>query len=188
MKLVFSGRIQLLFLLTLLTTADSFSQGNTYVGVNPTVELIYGSVVVAGGGITLERQFTKHSGIETGIYYRSHKRDWFVITNTDMFNYSVAERYVSIPLLYKYYSRFFNFSIGASFDCFAGWKQKSGTAGLTVNNYSVSPAIAVGVLTKVSKRIHINDQFFLEPELRFNPNISTETVYIGIGMAAKVRL
>jgi hypothetical protein len=188
MKLISSGKIQLLFLPMLLLAANSFSQAKNYVGANATVELIYGSVVIPGGGITIERQFTKHSGIESGIYYRSHLRDWYAQTATDLFTYSVAERYISIPLLYKYYSSFVNFSVGPSVDYFAGWKQKTGSAGLNVNDYSVSPAISVGVLAKVSKRIYLNDRFLLEPEVRFNPIISTESAYVGIGIAAKVRL
>jgi hypothetical protein len=188
MKLIFSGKIQLLFLLMVFVAANSFSQAKTYAGVNPTVELIYGSVVIPGGGLMIERQFTKHSGIESGVYYRSHVRDWYVQTISDLFTYSVAERYISVPLLYKYYASVVNFSVGPTFDYFAGWKQKSGSAGLKVNDYAVSPAISIGVLSKVSKTINLSDRFFLEPEIRFNPIVTTRSAYVGIGMAAKVRL
>jgi len=111
-------------------------------------------VVVHGGGITIERQVTKHSGIESGIYYQLLLMDWYVQTSTNLFIYSVSEWYISIPFLYKYYSYFVNFSVGLTFDYFVGCKQKSGSAGVKVNDYSVSPAIAVGLLAKVGKRIY----------------------------------
>ncbi len=188
MKINILLRMLIPFFLILFSVLHSFSQAKTQVGLNLTVELLSGSTFVPGGGMMVERQVTRHSGIESGIYFRSYITDGYVQPGNNFYAFSISERYLSIPVLYKYYSRIVNFSIGPSFDYFLGWKQKSGLPDVKVENYSISPAIAIGIQTKLSKPIILSNRFILEPELRFNPIISTERSYLGIGIAAKYKL
>ncbi|MBA2500544.1 MAG: hypothetical protein H0V30_12515 [Chitinophagaceae bacterium] len=45
----------------------------------------------------------------------------------------ISEKYLHIPVVYRYQSRIINFTAGTSFDLFLGWKDKSENASLKVN-------------------------------------------------------
>ena len=161
----------------------------TYVGFNFINEISEEESAVATGlGLTIERQFTKHSGIESGLYYRTNKTTFYFTDNISNFtnNYTVAERYLSIPFLYKFYSRILNISAGPTFDYYVGWKQKAGI--VKVDNYSMDPNVGLGFMFKLSKKINLSDHIILEPELRLNPILTYERVYLSLGIAAKYRL
>ncbi|MEO5890122.1 MAG: hypothetical protein ABIQ31_07715 [Ferruginibacter sp.] len=190
MKYLLSSTNYVALIFIIFLPSICFSQvKSTYVGLNVISEfessLANGT---PGVGITIERQLTKHSGIESGIYYRTHIYNQTFITNSTVFSFSVSEKYISLPLLYKYYSRIVNLSAGATVDYFAGWSQKSGTDGLKVNSHSVDPNFAFGIMAKAGKSFPINKQLFIEPELRFNYIMPTLRNYFGIGVSLKYKL
>lgn len=169
------------------------AQKSTLVGLNFTTET-YGEQLRPGVGLIIERKLTRKSGIESGIYYRTYHTDWSTTVTGGSnppvtFYYTIAERFISVPVLYKFYSRIVNLSAGLSFDFYMGYRQKnkSGT-GLVVNSYSIDPNMAVGVQVKMSKPIRLDDKLVLEPELRLNPVITYNRSYAGIGLTAKYRL
>ncbi len=164
----------------------SFGQKATYTGITLTTEMTSEGDVVAGLGLNIERKITKHSGIESGLYYRTYKTSLYISTGTDYNNFAISERHISLPVLYKFYSRIINFSVGPTFDFYVGWKQKSGY--VIVNTYSIDPSFAFGFITKFSKQINLSDHLFLEPELRLNPILTYNRAYIGLGIAAKYKL
>ena len=190
MKHIFSSRIYVPLLFVIFLPAISFSQNKaTYVGLNLTSEfestLENGTL---GLGVTIERKLTKHSGIESGLYYRTCIYQQTFVTNSTLFAFSVSEKYISFPILYKFYSRIVNLSVGPSVDYFAGWNQKSGTDGLKVDDHSVDPNFAFGIMAKAGKSFPLSKQLFIEPELRYNRIIPTLRNYFGIGISMKYKL
>lgn len=179
--------------LFILFSSSLTAQKTTLAGINFTTET-YGEQLRPGIGLVIERKLTKRSGIESGIYYRTYHTDWSTtLTNGSnppvIFYYTIAERFVSLPILYKFYSRIVNLSAGLSFDFYMGYRQKnkSGTP-LVVTSYNIDPNMAIGVQVKMSKPIKLDDKLILEPELRLNPVITYERSYAGIGITAKYRL
>ena len=172
----------------LLLSSFSFAQKQTYAGLNFINEISDESSVTAGIGLTIERQFTKHSGIESGLYYRTNRSSFVVEDNISRLtdNFIVAERYISIPFLYKFYSRILNISAGPTFDYSVGWNQKAGIVKL--ENVSMDPNVGLGFMVKLGKKINLSDHIILEPELRFNPILTFERAYFSLGIAAKYRL
>ncbi len=135
-------------------------------------------------GFQVVYQLKKHGGIESGLYYRPVKNTLFVSyydpgTN---FNYTgvavISEKYLHIPVLYRYQSRIINFTAGTSFDLFLGWKDKSENASLKVNSYNPASSIQVGAVVSISKSILLSEKIILEPEVRFNPIITSEDPYV----------
>lgn len=172
----------------LLFTSNLLAQKKTYAGLNFVNEISDESSVTSGLGLTIERQFTKHSGIESGLYYRTNRSLFFYEDNISRLtdNYIVAERYLSIPFLYKFYSRILNISAGPTFDYFVGWKQKAGT--IKLDNVYMDTNVGLGFMLKLGKKINLSDHLILEPELRFNPVLTFERAYFSLGIAAKYLL
>ena len=190
MKHFFSSKIYVPLLFVIFSPTISFSQNKaTYVGLNLTSEfestLENGTL---GLGVTIERKLTKHSGIESGLYYRTCIYEQTFVTNSTVFAFSLSEKYISFPILYKFYSRIVNLSVGPSVDYFAGWDQKSGTDGLKVDDHSVDPNFAFGIMAKAGKSFPLSKQLFIEPELRYNRIIPTLRNYFGIGISMKYKL
>lgn len=178
-------------LLIMLLANKSFSQKGAYAGLSFTVESS-GNGFQPGTGVVFERQATKHSGIETGLYYHNYVFSGDIIytdsTGSRFFPFTLSERHLTIPGLYKFYSRIVNVSAGPAFDFYTGWKQRAKSPGVTVNNYTIDPAFKVGFFAKVSKRIKLSDDFLLEPEIRINPVFNSSRYYAGFGIAGKYKL
>ena len=167
---------------------SSYSQKKIINGFDFTYETI-GGEFLAGGGATFETRFTKHNGFEAGLFYRSYKTNGFLNGDYPTVHfYEIAERYLSIPVLYKFYSSIVNFSAGPTFDIFVGWKQTVGKSVYKVENYSTSPGFGIGGMLKLSKTINLSDRLLLEPEIRYNHIFNTQNNYGGFGLAAKYRL
>ncbi len=173
--------------LCMLTMCNSSlpAQEQTRIGVAYTLDLQNGSTFQSGFGGLLERKLTKRSGVETGLYYRVHNLIFF----SNIFDQGtlifvgrgvIQERFLSIPLLYKFYSPVVNFAVGPSVDFFLGWRQSQGQPDIVVDDYSLNPVFLTGVLVKVSKEFQIADQWLIEPEFRYNLMLDGSRRYFGI--------
>ena len=175
----------------IFTSLNLFAQKAKYLGLNATLETS-SSNFRPSAGIIYEQRFTKRSGIETGIYYRNYIQNLVVIFNTptssDVANIRLSERHLSIPALYKFYTRLVNISAGPSFEFYLGWKEKSDNQTIKTVDYSNNSAFNIGLMAKISRSIKLNERFNLEPEVRFNPIITNDRAYIGLGLAAKYKL
>lgn len=100
----------------------------------------------------------------------------------------IVERFISVPVLYKFYSRLVNVSAGMSFDFYVGFRHKNKSQQITVTDYNIDPNMALGVQLKISKPIRLDDRLILEPELRLNPVITYNRAYGGLGITAKYQL
>lgn len=110
-------------------------------------------------GLSFEARFTRHSGLETGFYCRNVK---FPAGTADFpLSYPYPgwhERYFSIPVLYKFYSRIVNVGAGITCDFMFDNPHDS--------RYDRN---RVGILLKISKDIRLYKGLFLEPEFHYNP-------------------
>ncbi len=171
--------------LFLFSSTALLAQRQTAIGLNFTVETTADEDgALAGLGAVADFKITKHSGLETGVYLRSYKTRIRIFTPTDSWLVTVAERHLSIPLLYKFHSRIVNLAAGPTFDFFMGWEQK-GNKEAVVNAYSIDPEFNVGIMGKISKRINLSARFILEPEIRLNLIPTSDRSYVGAGIAGK---
>lgn len=132
-------------------------------------------------GISFEARITRHSGIETGFYYRNVKYSGGISLADPSIRYgSSYSRYFSIPVLYKYYSRILNIGAGMNYD--VRFSQSENSPGDAKNRF--------GFIVKVSKDITLSKHLFLEPEFHFNPfwaDGSCEKSWIGFQIGLKYR-
>lgn len=187
--------IQIIFKrFALLTAALSvgticLSQKQTIVGLSLTGENTSSSNFVVGIGGTFERQFTKSSAFETGLYYRNFKVYQQVLVNYSVYGFrNIKEEYVSIPVLYKFKSSILNFSIGPTFDFYLGWKTTGESSNIGKEGYDANTKFYVGLLGKVSKTISLTDRILFEPEFRYNPIFSNQRSFYGGAISFKYTL
>jgi hypothetical protein len=183
-------RASFVFFLTLISFG-SFAQKTKYFGINVILETSP-RALQPSLGINYEQRFSKRSGFETDILYRKYiENSVFTISNGSEVNTSnirLKESHLSIPALYKFYTPFIDISAGPSFEFYLGWSHTSSNPTIRMTGYSGQNTFNLGLLTKVSKRIKLNEQFYLEPEVRLNPIVTNDRAYIGFGLAAKYRL
>jgi len=145
-------------------------------------------------GFQLVYQKGKHGGLETGLYYRPVRTEFLVNVSAGSTNYTavaiVSEKFLSIPVLYRFQSRIVNFTAGTSIDLYLGWKDKSDKNTITVNSYNRSATINAGAVVSVSKSIHLSNKLLLEPEIRFNPIFTSGDPYVhsAFGFACRYKL
>jgi hypothetical protein len=161
-----------------------FSQKNLSVGVAFTADIIsddyVNSYFIPGAGITYDFRVTKHSGLEGGVFFRNYIESSYFRVAGIPYLVAISERHISVPILYKFYSRIVNIAAGPDFDFYTGWKQRFKTGGAVVNSYSVSKNFFLGIQAKISKQIKLTDKCVLEPEFHFIPIVNTDyRSYIG---------
>ncbi|MEO6948710.1 MAG: hypothetical protein ABI123_03690 [Ginsengibacter sp.] len=173
--------------LFLVCAQFSYSQKQMIGGIDLTVEST-GDHWVPGVGATFEYKLTKHSGLETGLFYRTYKVSGYAYSTEFFQNFIIAERHLSIPILYKFYSSIVNFSVGPTIDFYLGWRQKMGKSVIEIDTYNIDPTVGLGAMLKLSKTINLSEKLLLEPELRLNPILGNSRAYGGLGIALKYRL
>jgi len=174
---------------TLAICTICFSQQKTIIGLNVTGENTSSSDFVVGVGGTFEKQFNKHHGFETGLYYRTFKERAYVFVDGSLFGVITnREQYLSIPVLYKFNSPTLNFSIGPTFDIYVGWKQIKSDFPPIWNTHYVDGKFRVGLMGKISKTIGLTDRILLEPEIRYNRVFFNNILFYGVGISCKYTL
>lgn len=177
------------FLFVSLLCLHASSQKPIQAGLNVNGE-IYPDEFNPNFGLILEKQLTKRSGTETGILYRTEKSDLIITyanpSGSYSYSVSIAQRHLNVPVLYKYYSKIFNFLAGPTLDFYAGWKQNGDDAPVRIESFDVHPKVKAGFLIKVSKAFPLKKQLLLEPELRFGSVGRLEAAF-GIGISGKYR-
>lgn len=132
-------------------------------------------------GLSFEARLTRHSGIETGFYYRNVKYAGGISLADPNTRYDASySRYFSIPVLYKYYSRILNVGAGINYDF--RFSQSDNRTSDAQNRF--------GLMVKVSKDITLSKGLFLEPEFHFNPFVDDGDWYeawLGFQIGLKYR-
>ncbi len=163
------------------------AQNQSYLGINITSNLTGEMSIKPEIGLVLEKHITNHSGIEANLNFSTYQRSGYVYTSQYSEAFSVNEKYISIPVLYKFYSKIANFGLGITYDYFVGWKQLSGSPDIT--SYRSGVDYLIGLIGKISKQVVLGDNLILEPEVKCNVHIQPfDRYYIGFGIIAKFKL
>ncbi|RYX82018.1 PorT family protein [bacterium] len=169
---------------------NAYSQQQSLIGLNVNSD-VYPSKFRPSVGLTFEKQFLKHTGFETGLFYRTSQTSLitYVVNASGYNSYSstFSQRYLTVPLLYKYYSKILNVSAGPIADVYLGWKQKNDGSLVQITNVEVGRKVNIGFLVKAGKMIPLSKKLLLEPELRFGSVYKFDEINLGIGIAGKYR-
>lgn len=136
-------------------------------------------------GVSFEARMTRHSGIETGLYCRTMNfpgyQTWADWDPSQQVYYARSYgRYLSIPLLYKFYSRVLNFAVGFNYDILIDERQR---------HSGFSPLSDFGVQLKVTKDIKLYRGLIIEPFVMANHCLTGEAdrTWFGAGFGVKYR-
>ena len=174
----------------LLSTVTLYSQKQHSIGIGVNSEINSGNLRIGIGGV-YEHQLTKHHGFELGLNYRNKReRFYYTIPTLAMVNQliDIREDYLSLPVLYKFYSNIVNVSTGLTFDYFVGWKNLTNLSNLEMTSYSRDPKLFIGWAFKIGKSIPLSTKFYLEPEIQFNPIFDHGYSYFGGYLKLKYKL
>ncbi|EAZ80213.1 porin family protein [Algoriphagus machipongonensis] len=181
-----------IFLAGIFQLSASYAQ--TKVGANLLAEFSNDvNGLAAGFGLVIDHKLTPKSGIESGLYYRTYQTGGYVNVifengGNAIYFFDINEQYISLPILYKYHTKIVNLAIGPTLEYYVGWNQINGEPEVTVDDHSISPRFGLGMMLKVSRSIPLSSQLSLEPELRFNPILSSGKTFGGLGVALKYEL
>lgn len=180
-------RILILILLVFQFQTTILSQQKTRLGLNLTTNLDQYTNFKPEIGFLLERQVTKHSGFELGVNFRTYQQNFLFIIDNQSTYPVLNERFISIPVSYKFYSNIVNAGVGITYDYYLGWKQLGGDTDLT--SYLPGDDYFLGFIGKISRQISLGDNFILEPEAKINLIIiPSQRNYVGFGIITKFDL
>jgi hypothetical protein len=144
-----------------------------------------GGTFYPGGGGQIVYRMTKHSGLESGLYYSNQTMTFYFVTiGRETFHAAVAESWVRLPVLYRFDSKFLNFTVGPQLEYFLGWKNKHSNPSIIINNYA-RPSARFGLTNSLSKSIELSSKWLLEPEARLIFYPSNEYGTIGLNIALR---
>ena len=186
--MIFNSAIRLFIALPAicLFVNNTFAQ-QSFIGLNITTNIDFDILLKPEIGIVFEQKVTNHSGFEVGLNFRTNETLISIHLGNNYEHFSVNEQYVSIPVLYKFYSKILNAGLGVTYDYFIGWRQLSGESYIT--SYRTSNDYLIGLLGKISKPIRLSEKLVLEPEVKFNYMIKPlGRFYAGAGLVVKYLL
>ncbi len=141
-------------------------------------------------GFFWERKFTERSGLETGLFYRTTTENIFLtVFVPDSNSYSesstVLYGFFTVPVLYRFSTRFVALSLGPNLDVFSNWNQLNSGL-ITIESLKRSPMVKLGMLFKVGKEIPLKGTLVLEPEIRFGfRSTYSYSSFLGLGVKLK---
>ena len=135
-----------------------------------------------GFGGQVVYRLTKHSGLESGLYYSTERLFYYFFVGTSNFTLDISERWLVLPLYYRFDSKIINVSAGPQLEYFLGWKDRTNVSGVDIDDYSRN-SFRVGVSAALSKTIHLTSKWLLEPEARINFYPEEEYGTTGINLA-----
>jgi hypothetical protein len=173
--------------MTLIATSALLAQQRTLLGINLTSNFDTYSIIKPEIGVVFERQFTNNSGFELGLNYRTYQNELFFIYDNQAYYPEIVDKYFSIPVIYKFYTKFLKLGAGLTFDYNLGREQRNVSA--THFIFETDYDYYVGSIVKLSREFHLDDTFVIEPEVKANfIFIPFERHFIGVGINAKFDL
>lgn len=166
---------KILLPLFLLLVINVYSQKQSIVGVGFSIDR-YNYSNTIGYGISYEYQYANHWGYEFGVFSRNQAVLSPIITH-----------FVSVPIMFKYYSQLVNISVGANAHYFTGFTNLNPIPN-TITTVTVNPSLEFGLIGKISKSISLSQKLILEPELSINPLLASNNTYYSLGLNLKYKL
>jgi hypothetical protein len=119
-----------------------------------------------GFGLQAVYKFTKHSGVESGIYYKvNRKLTLGYDPNGNITNILARERTVILPFLYRFESKQINLTAGFAIDYLINKnniREKTPFTSLKWHNNRSELITTISI----SKNIFLNKKLIIEPEIR----------------------
>lgn len=138
-----------------------------------------------GLGIQTIYKISKHSGIESGIYYKVNRKLAFAFDpNGHLTNIIAPERTIILPILYRFESKLINATAGLAVDYLINenyFKEKTLFGSLKWNQ-SRSELITT---ISISKSFKLNKKWIVEPELRGSTFIPAGGGGISLNLSAR---
>lgn len=181
-------RLRVLFLLMFVLTISVFSQKQQYVTVSVDGLLASNSNLKPGFGIGYEERLLEHHGYEFGLSYRSKTENYYVDQGINHWVVGVSERYLHLPILYKFYYHTLSLSTGITFDCFLSGKYLNSVPNMVFDTYDIDPKLYAGWCFKVAKEINLSSKFVFQPEIQYNPLFESGYSFYGISVKLKYAL
>lgn len=182
-------KINVLVVFLCFSISLASAQKQAYLGVSLNGDMKYGEKIFSGYGLFYEYRFSTHHAVHIGLNQRSE--DLFFTQQTYDGSYTTVHMqldYLSMPVLYKFYSKIVNLSAGVTLDYFASWKDLSKDPNIETSSFTVTPRLGTGIMLRVGKSIPISEKIEFEPELYFNPGLTNSSNYSGLSMKLKYKL
>lgn len=146
------------------------------VGINGIYEVGFvpssaAQVATFNPSISFEAQITRHSGVEVDFGYRNQ-----IVTDTPEES-GANYRFLTIPILYKYYSNVVNFAVGVNYDIEVANTRIDGQE--CKRHY-------FGFVARVTKDIQLYKGLLLEPYIQINPSTNI-SFGVGVGVGVKYK-
>jgi len=168
---------------------QSESMSKTFKTINQAATKTTQSKVIFSPLLIYQRQLTLHSSLELGLKYRQVFSNATVLValgsnSNNQLNFAIKEKFLNLPILYKFNSKFIAFSLGPTVEYFLG--------AYNSKNYSLgkefySDKWSWGLLAKISKQIKLDKRIIFEPSLFYNSILSFNRNFLGISIATKYK-
>ncbi len=131
-------------------------------------ELTFDNQYAPGIGAQAIYRFGGKSGIETGLYYKIRPNVFpFIPPFSYYYHIEIEERNILLPLLYRFDSRFLNFTIGPVLKYFIGWKVRRNESGVVIKDYTTDRFELISTAS-ISRNFKLTPTWIFEPEIRFS--------------------
>ena len=100
-------------------------------------ELLFGNHYAPGFGAQVVYRIGKRSGIESGLYYKIRPNSflYYPPISTTFYHIHISEKNILFPMLYRFDSRFLNFTVGPVLEYFIGWKLRRNQSEVVIKEY-----------------------------------------------------
>lgn len=170
-----------------LLTSASAQKRSVEIGVKIINELTFANGYAPGAGIPIVYRFGKHGGIESGCYYKIRPSHPFLISDYGaLLKETLTERTLIIPLLYRYDSKFINFSVGAAVEFLIGWRMST-TDYYSITTYTSRNPELISTAS-ISKTFPLSSSLVFEPEIRFSAFVPNGDGSWGLNLSVRKKI
>lgn len=157
----------LIFFSSLLFAINSLAQKRALaLGGKWTNELSNWRYYGPGFGLQAVYKFTKHSGVESGLYYKvNRKLTLGYDPNHNITNTLARERTLVLPLLYRFESRQINLTAGFAIDYLINKNAIREKTPFTSLKWNSNRSELITTIS-LSKNFFLNKKLIIEPEIR----------------------
>lgn len=145
---------------------------------------------VPGFGGQFVYRFSKHGGIESGIYYQSRyitsfQTEWQILNGGNISE--VIGHRLQFPVFYRFDSKAVNFTAGPVLDIGVGNKIKTDDPDPVLKNYKWEKTVLI-TIAGVSKTFTLSHEWLLEPEAQFTYIIDNDVAGISLNLSLRKKI
>jgi len=182
-------QLKIIFLFAFMAI-NLIAQRQEFIGIGAVSELYHGGMLYDNISLLYENQLHKHHGFAMELNRRNGNTNMTMTDNSSLHSYTfrIQENYLSLPVMYKFYSKIVDISTGFNVDYYVGWKDLSSSNSVELTSHSITPRLTFGWNFKISKTIPLYNRFYLEPSVFYNPALYAINSYYGVSLKLKYEL